>query len=67
MCFGSGLFDGIKPHPPSREKYKDQKKYQRDYARYEQKLEDYMSNVNRRRKLANSKAGATAGVTFALG
>ncbi|CAP96312.1 hypothetical protein PCH_Pc21g14150 [Penicillium rubens Wisconsin 54-1255] len=33
MCFGSGFFDGIKPHPPRREKYKDEEKYQRDYAR----------------------------------
>ncbi|KAJ5181486.1 hypothetical protein N7449_011633 [Penicillium cf. viridicatum] len=67
MCFGSGFFDGIMPHPPRREKYKSQEKYQRDYARYEQKLEDWMSHDNRRRRMANSKAGATAGVTFALG
>jgi hypothetical protein len=33
----------------------------------ERKLENYLSNDNRRRRLANSKAGATAGVTFALG
>ena len=67
MCFGTGFFDGIKPSPPRREKYKDQEKYQRDYARYEQKLEKYMSKDNRRRRMANSQAGATGGVTFALG
>ncbi|KAJ5859739.1 hypothetical protein N7534_005016 [Penicillium rubens] len=33
MCFGSGFFDGIMPSPPRREKYKNEKKYQRDYAR----------------------------------
>ncbi|KAJ5996316.1 hypothetical protein N7499_007368 [Penicillium canescens] len=33
MCFGTGFFDGIKPSPPRQEKYKDQEKYQRDYAR----------------------------------
>jgi hypothetical protein len=67
MCFGTGFFDGIKPSPPRQEKYKNQEKYQRDYARYEQKLENYMNKDNTRRRMANSQAGATGGVTFALG
>jgi hypothetical protein len=37
MCFGSGFFDGIMPSPPRREKYKNEKKYQRDYAKPEPK------------------------------
>lgn len=67
MCFGSGFFDGIMPSPPRREKYKNEKKYQRDYARYEQKLENYMDKDNRRRRLANSKAGALGAATMGSG
>jgi hypothetical protein len=37
------------PSPPRREKYKNEKKYQRDYARYEQKLENYMDTIEEAR------------------
>lgn len=65
MCFG--FFDGIKPVPPSRDKFKSDEKYQKAYARYERKLNDYMDEDNSRSRMANSKAASTSGVTYALG
>lgn len=65
MCFG--FFDGIKPLPPVRENFKTEEKYQKAYAKYERKLNDYMDEDNSRRRMANSKAASTAGVTYALG
>ena len=64
MCFGLS-FD-VKPKPPRREKYGDEEKYKRDYAAYEKKHEEYMNKDNRRRNMANSRAGAMGGTTAAI-
>ena len=65
MCFG--FFDGIKPLPPLRDKYKSEEKYQKAYAKYEKKFEEYLDEDNSRRRIANSKAASTAGVSYAIG
>ncbi|KAJ5279489.1 hypothetical protein N7478_004861 [Penicillium angulare] len=65
MCLGFGKFY-VKPQPPRREKYKNEEKYRRDYQRYEEELEAWNDPENRRRMLANSRAGGTAGLTAAI-
>lgn len=68
MCFGFGGFSTVKPKPPRREKYGDnEEKYLRDYARFEEKYEQYMNRDNRRRRMANSNAGVVAGTSAAIG
>lgn len=58
----------MKPKPPHREKYgENEEKFLRDYASYETKYEEYMNKDNRRRRMANSTAGAVAGTSAAIG
>lgn len=67
MCFGFGGFSSVIPKPPRREKYRNEEKFLRDYARYEEKYEAYMNKDNRRRRMANSSTGAVAGTSAAIG
>jgi hypothetical protein len=68
MCFGFGGFSSVKPKPRRREKYGDnEEKYLRDYARYDNKYEEYMNRDNRRRRMADSNAGAVGGTSVAIG
>ncbi|KAJ5439183.1 uncharacterized protein N7458_010181 [Penicillium daleae] len=68
MCFGFDGFSSVKPKPPRRGKYgRNEEKYLQDYARYEEKYEQYMNTDNRRSRMANSNAGAVAGTSAAIG